>query len=162
MSNSPVSYMSNFSFNLESSDPKHLEMAFEILLDADKSITHYQIVDNKRLNFWSFLTWNQSKGRSEIERDLSRYNLDPIPAILPFEPDPIDLCNLTKAWLKKADYGDEPDHDGSNTRFGFLITNRSGYHRAFGRDAYFNDPFINLGWGHGVICVEPRWAEHHK
>lgn len=65
-------------------------------------------------------------------------------------PYPLDLegaINFAKGWLKNAEYGEEPDHDGSNGK-GWRI--------------------FNNNWGHvmqlhyGIVGIRPNWAWYGK
>lgn len=50
-------------------------------------------------------------------------------------------------WLQEQEYGDEPDHDGSNSK-GFVV---------------FNESWGHVGHSHGAICaIGPAWAMHGK
>lgn len=66
---------------------------------------------------------------------------------LPFPLTRDDAPGFVAGWLKSAEYGREPDHDGSNER-GFRV---------------FTD-----GWGHvaghhyGIAGVQPVWAMYGK
>lgn len=66
---------------------------------------------------------------------------------LPFKLDADGASDFARRWLEEADYGREPDHDGSNGK-GWRI--------------------YNEGWGHvdndhyGVIAVTPVWAMYGK
>jgi hypothetical protein len=50
-------------------------------------------------------------------------------------------------WLQEQEYGDEPDHDGSNSK-GFVV---------------FNESWGQVGHSCGAICgIGPAWAMHGK
>lgn len=77
------------------------------------------------------LLWNEEKGSLPLPYPL---NLD-------------QAVEFVAGWLQGAEFGDEPDHDGSNGK---------GFH-------LFNDY-----WGHvadhryGIIGVQPAWAMYGK
>lgn len=63
---------------------------------------------------------------------------------LPY-PFNIDQCiEFVWGWLQNADYGPEPDINGSCSK-GWKIGGSKGG-----------------GWSHVIFTVEPVWAEHHK
>lgn len=65
----------------------------------------------------------------------------------PFQADKDFVAGFIDLWLKGADYGQEPNHDGSNDQ-GFFA--------------------FNEAWGHVdgedecCLAVQPRWAMHGK
>lgn len=119
------------------------------------------ITDNRNLTEWLTLCMGQHR-RAE---GWSAHNDDKGQRIIfywhpPFSPSeqdeytplpvPVDASNvssLVQAWLDKADYGKQPDHDGSNSR-GFRI-----YNEAWG----FVDNKRNA-----IFAVQPVWAMHGK
>lgn len=66
---------------------------------------------------------------------------------LPFKMDFKAASDFAWNWLQQTDYGEEPDHDGSNGR-GWTI--------------------FNGDWGHvfhawqGIIAIRPEWAMYGK
>jgi hypothetical protein len=66
---------------------------------------------------------------------------------LPFKLDPAGAADFAFRWLAEAEYGREPDHDGSNGK-GWRL--------------------YNEGWGHvdgqweAIIAVTPVWACYGK
>lgn len=67
--------------------------------------------------------------------------------LLPSPVGPDDALTLVTAWLREADYGPEPQHDGSN-RKGCRVWNES-----FG--------YID-GQYQAFVAIEPVWLEFHK
>lgn len=65
-------------------------------------------------------------------------------------PAPLDLeatVSFVKAWLKTADYGSEPDHDGDNSK-GWTVFNQSWGH-------------VNHQW-EAFVAIEPAWMMYGK
>ena len=66
---------------------------------------------------------------------------------LPFEMDLEDAYNFVKGWLKSADRGMEPDHDGSN-HCGWRV---------------FTESWGHVAGSHSAICgIQPAWAMYGK
>ena len=83
----------------------------------------------------------------EVELDLVQGN-DPRVHPLPGKGvGPKVASEFVWEWLQNADYPDEPDHDGSNSR-GFRIYNEAWGH--VDSDSY------------AFIAIEPAWAWHGK
>jgi hypothetical protein len=65
-------------------------------------------------------------------------------------PCPIDCETATEfawKWLQEQEFGDEPDHDGSNSK-GFVV---------------FNESWGHVGGSWAAICaIGPAWAMHGK
>lgn len=66
----------------------------------------------------------------------------PLPPMGPFETEIV-----VNAWLASADYGREPDHDGSNTK-GCRVYNDTWGHAA--------------GYWQAFAVIEPAWLMHGK
>lgn len=69
----------------------------------------------------------------------------------PFMMDPSGAADFAARWLATADYGQEPDHDGDNTK-GWRV-----FLGGFGR--------VHTSTGeedHAVCAVQPAWAMHGK
>jgi hypothetical protein len=72
------------------------------------------------------------------------------PAIHPFLA-PLDYKAaeaVVRSWLKTADHGPEPDHDGSNSK-GWRIFNDAGWNQVG-------------GCNYGICGIEPAWLMHGK
>lgn len=66
---------------------------------------------------------------------------------LPYPHDRDAAIQLITGWLKTVDYGEAPDHDGSNGK-GWRI---------------FNDSWGHVAGSHyGVLGVQPAWAMYGK
>jgi hypothetical protein len=66
---------------------------------------------------------------------------------LPFPMDVDDAINFAWGWLQKQDYGEEPDHDGSDGK-GFAV---------------YNEAWGHVGNSHAAICaVSPQWSWYGK
>jgi hypothetical protein len=55
---------------------------------------------------------------------------------------------VVKDWLHNAEYGEEPDHDGSNGRGWRVYCEQWGHVAPYGSPAF--------------VAIEPRWAEYGK
>ena len=71
---------------------------------------------------------------------------------LPFELDADGATDFAERWLKETDYGEEPNHDGSNGK---------GY-RVY-TDSWGHVQNANGGLMHSSMCaVQPAYAIHGK
>ncbi len=122
--------MDNFELKIVSEGKSSLEKALGIAFAKHNSATHYVITPKKICLFWM----KPSDHKEAIP--------------LPFKLHTDNVTDFVWSWLKEADYGDEPDHDGSNGK-GWLVS---------------TDP----GWGHvegsfyGICKIEPEWAMYGK
>lgn len=124
--------MDNFQFNICSMTNeafvRTLRLAFE--LSGHKNITHYHIKDNNDLAFF----W--SKPESNI-----------LAQPLPYPMGIGAAVSFATNWLETADYDDEPEHDGDNSR-GWTIYNE-GWSQV--RGSFY-----------GIIAIKTSWAIHGK
>ena len=129
-------------FVLEADEHEQLVLAIRILQHWHRGVSHYVTgVDIKGRPYLSLL-WGEHRAGTPLMARLS-------------DPDAIAL--QVRAWLKEADYGRAPDHDGSNTK-GFRITGEgpqvfegeSSYQRRCDWDFYT------------FLTVQPFWNEYHK
>ncbi len=91
-------------------------------------ITHWQVIDGKMVFSWH----ESSKGQ-------------PLPAPMGREM----LIPLILSWLAEQDYGDEPDHDGSNAK-GWRLK------------AHWELMPDHPGRFYFQFSVQPEWCEYHK
>lgn len=123
--------MDNFEMRVLSMVKTHFEMALRMAFDAapGKKATHYRVTKKHGFIF----CWHESEHK----------DVQP----LPYEMGFAEAVPFAWGWLKKQDYGREPDHDGSNQK-GFLIYNED--------------------WGHvdgdsyAFIAIKPEWAMQGK
>lgn len=136
--------MSNFDLNATTRGRENLARLMAVVFSTRHVATHYKIdvavtrdrplgdvIDAKpRLS----LFWSDTK--------------DALP--LPYPLDTADKAtDFVWNWLQSAEYGQQPDHDGSNTADGFIFSN-----------AHITGPY---GRTFTAICsVSPEWSEHHK
>ena len=86
--------------------------------------------------------------RTDARRRLVFYWSDSEKAIaLPFPMTIEQAADFAIGWLRHADYGDEPDHDGSNGK-GWRI-----YNEAWGH--------VDGDWS-AFVAIEPAWAMYGK
>lgn len=73
-------------------------------------------------------------------------------------PNEVPYLSLqVSSWLKTAEYGREPDHDGSN-RKGFRITDCGP--QVFQSDSSYQR---RCEWDfYSALTVQPTWVEYHK
>lgn len=76
------------------------------------------------------------------------YHSDRQDTQLPYEMEFDAYVNFAWGWLQQADFGEEPDHDGSNGK-GFRV-----YNEDWG--------FIQEGSHGSFVAIEPAWAMYGK
>jgi hypothetical protein len=88
--------------------------------------------------------WGASKtGKRLVFYWSTTVNMNPFPAPLSYE----DVVPFVKAWLKAADYGQQPDQDGDNGK-GCRV-----YNEAWGHVA---------GDHYAFVAIEPVWLMYGK
>jgi hypothetical protein len=115
--------MDNFEFRLCSYGNNDLKEAIEFIMD-NTTATHCLVEDGTLTFFWG----------------------KPGPQTPNF-PVPLDaeaVYPMAKKWLDEADYGEEPDIDGSCSK-------------GFEMDGPPNDV-----WNKSIFSLKPLWAHHHK
>lgn len=127
--------MDNFSFKITSEgDPEFrraLALAFNLKCCA--KVTHFAITPKYGLVFF----WHTP---GKLPDDASAH-------LLPYPMHDEELINFAAGWLRSADYGPQPNHDGDNGK-GWTIYNEA--------------------WGHvmespyAVIAIKPAWAMYGK
>lgn len=78
---------------------------------------------------------------------IDRHSKDPAVVEFPFKMDAEGCADWAYRWLENAEYGPEPDHDGSNSK-GFKVYNDS-WSRV---DSYYGS----------LVAVKPEWCWHGK
>lgn len=117
--------MDNFQFDMTAEGDDKLRAA--LALFTHDTVTGYSVTGNRKLVFY----WSDSDRAHK----------------LPFPMTLAQAADFAIGWLEHADYGDEPDHDGSNSK-GWRI--------------------YCEGWGHvgdawqAFVAIEPVWAMHGK
>ncbi len=125
---------------IESDMREQLERAIEILLFWNSRVTHYTIgIDVNGLQFLT-MRWHETGGA--------------IPLMAPMA-DASSIADQCYAWLKNAEYPEEPDHDGSNSR-GWRITNSVHKIAHEGHNQYAPGGF------YVVFTIYPTWIEYGK
>lgn len=114
----------------------HLDLAIKLAMQyhvgherKEPTVSHWQEKDGKL-----FFFWHASGGGQEFMVPHTREML--VPLIL--------------AWLAKQDYGEEPDHDGSNGRGWRLKSHFSLF------------PDDHRGRSYIQFMITPEWLEYHK
>lgn len=120
--------MDNFSIDVTSNNDKALLSALEIVFQNNSKAVGYKIKCKHGLVFY----WHDDV------KDLIR---------LPHKTGPADVLPVIKGWLAEQDYGEEPDHDGSNGK-GWRLYNEAWGH-VDGESAAF-------------FAVKPEWAMYGK
>lgn len=146
--------MDNRTIDIVSEGNKALEMALNIVWAncPGGKATHYKIVklkeeveyygsptdrhyttlkEDKEGEDTLILLWNEEKGAL------------PLPYFLELE----EAINFIKGWLKKAEYQEQPDHDGSNGK-GWRVFNEQWGHVA--------------GHHYAIVGIQPQWAMYGK
>jgi len=117
-------------FNLAFS--KHKNAAFYAIRPAETAVNNADVAQSNRptKSLRLIFFWCKQEGVKDL-----------VP--FPFKMDAAACAEFASRWLAEADYGPEPDHDGSNGR-GWRLYNES--------------------WGHideeysAIIAVAPNWA----
>lgn len=115
-------------FEFEISADRGLEEALEVAVSQKKNIS----------------LWKEDKGVLKFGYGGSDSSKNWIPFL--GTPTTQELSRLIIDWLKKQEYGNEPDLDGSCNK-GWQVTSH--------KDIYSND------WQH-VFSVKPCWIKYHK
>jgi len=127
--------MDNFRFHVTSEGDARFDATLRLALTlAGRKVTHYATDPKRGLAlFWS----NPCDRPSDITAHP-----------LPYPMDQDALVAFVVGWLRTADYGLQPDHDGSNGKGWTIYTDESWGHV----------------WGsfYGVIAVKTTWAMYGK
>lgn len=118
----------NFKFYLTSDKDIHLDLMVKILFSVHKSVVGWKEEKNKGL----ILYWTDSKGITKFPSPVTKQET---------------LVRIIKEWLESQDYGEEPDHDGSNYK-GFTMYNESWGH-------------VNNEW-EAFVAIKPEWCMYGK
>lgn len=121
---------SNFRLTVESRGREHFVAAMKMCFDDHSTATHYKIDKDGLHLFW---------GSSEYAHAKS----DGI-AKLPYEMKVDAAVEFVWGWLQSADRGEQPDHDGSNGKDGFVVEH------------------VPFGWSYEFVRVRAVWSEYHK
>ena len=126
-------------FIFEGYDVKQLEAAIRILLTYHRRVTHYVVGSSLGGLPYLALLWGEHKIG--------------LPLIAPMESADA-IRSQIEAWLKTAEYGREPDHDGSNSK-GFRLTTEI--------PKIYDEQWRTQDWAfYTFIVIEPIWIEHGK
>lgn len=130
--------MDNFCFHVtaQGDDSFVTTLQLAIKLAGHNKVTHYGV--DPKLGLALF--WSEPKD--------GRLPKSAVVQPLPYPMDKDALTAFVAGWLRTADYGPQPDHDGENGR-GWTI--------------YTDDSWGHV-WGsfYGVIAVKPAWAMYGK
>jgi hypothetical protein len=139
-------YMDNFHFCFECQGEKELDdaIALAFMGSNEAYATHYRVtIENDK----TFHAEKRERKLSRIVFFSGDYNLTENAVAFPFKATPALCADFARRWLAEVNYGDEPDHDGSNSK-GWRV-----YNEKFGH--------IDNSWN-AVIAVSPVWAMHGK
>jgi hypothetical protein len=121
--------MDNFHIDITYEGDEALRNALEIAFRGSKAEA-YAIIPKVGLVFFAY-GYERCQGAAK----------------LPFKLDVAGAADFARRWLAEAEYGSEPDHDGSNGK-GWRV-----YTEHWGR--------IGDWWG-SLCAVQPAWAEYGK
>lgn len=136
--------MDNFGIDITGEGRKIFTQAMEIAFSQHPHALGYRIDGSRLIFLWVASRYTAGNNSSNA--------LDPAVVAFPFKMDASGAAEFANRWLAEQDYGEEPDHDGSNGR-GFRV--------------------FNEGWGHvklmsgatehyAIVAVEPAWAVYGK
>lgn len=134
-------YCDNFKFLIEAHGMPALKAALDIVFMAHSSVTHWAVdisvlSNRKRLIFF----WSDPG-------PVYNGSLPALAAVpIGYKASAPTALAFIQQWLAEQDYGDQPDHDGSNSA-GFRVEAGELY-SAYGRYA--------------AMVITPVWAEHGK
>ncbi len=117
----------NFHIDVTALEREDFSLAVRLAFSQNKSTVGWRVLPTHGL----VLFWVKTEG------------INLFPASLDAE----GAADMAWRWLKEADYGPEPDHDGSNSR-GWRIYNEDWGHVA---DSY-----------QAICAVQPEWVMHGK
>lgn len=137
-------------------DRESLVNTIKIVMKWNSRVTHYRTgVDVNKIPYL-ILMWHEGDGQKKG-----------MPLMAPMS-DASGIADQMYAWLKNAEYGREPDHDGSNNR-GWLATNTGPvwkqYDNPYYKPEYEHSEKITKEYDssfYDVICIQPYWIEYHK
>jgi len=121
--------MDNFHIDVTCQGSKPMLLALEIAFTncpGSKAIG-YRVIENKGL----VLYWTEADNVTPFLSKMTFAEVEPI----------------IQGWLKEQDYGEQPDHDGSNGK-GWRV-----YNEAWGH--------VNNEW-EAFVAIEPAWAMYGK
>jgi hypothetical protein len=125
----------NFQFSITSEGDQEFRRALALAFDLKSfsKVTHYVITPKHGLVFFWHDPGKLPDGATALP--------------MPYPMGQEGLVNFAEGWLKSADYGKQPNHDGSNGK-GWTI-----YNEAWG---HVMDSF------YAVIAIKPAWAMYGK
>lgn len=130
-------------FDMDADTQEQLELALQILMRWTSSVSHY--VSGVDAGGWPYLAllW----GAPESAKDAA-------PLIAKMKA-PQAIASQIYAWLETTEYGEQPDHDGSN---------KKGYRITLEVPEVPNQPtWQRPSWANYIFCVvRPTWIEYHK
>lgn len=103
------------------------------------SATHYRVGSLNDGTPYLIFMWSDDAGSNQLLTKMS---------------DPEAVASQVYEWLKNAEYGKEPDHDGDNSK-GWLISVEGNYSWPPRDDGY-------KGSNYEVFTVSPEWIEYGK
>jgi hypothetical protein len=125
--------MDNFRIDITALGDNVLAAAIALAF-GDRKAIGYMVSNNNALVARLVFLWSMSEKREGM-----------IP--LPFKMAAPQAAEFARAWLAEADYGQQPDHDGDNSR-GWRVFNEAWGH-------------VDGLWG-AIVAVQPAWAMHGK
>lgn len=123
--------MDNLHIDVTSEGNDSLRLVMMLAFRRNTKATHYAVTEKHGL----LLFW-MNPGQTSLEVKS-----------LPFKLDAEGAADFAQRWLAEADYGKEPDHDGSNGR-GWRISTDN-----WGRGG---------GYDYGIVAIQPAWAMYGK
>lgn len=146
--------MDNRQFDITSEGEKALAMAIRIAWDnapGGKAV-HYKVVKVKSdTRYWGEPTSHHSTNSKEDKEGIPTLILfwsddkDTIPLPYPLEVE--EAIPFINGWLKKAEFGQEPDHDGDNGKGWRVFSDDWGY---------------VAGNRCAILGIQPTWAMYGK
>lgn len=133
-----LAFMSNIELNVVAMGQVSLRCAMAIAFEHN--------CPGKMAEAWVFipekgfvLLWNKDELSKEDDYEIG--------GVFPTKLDLDGTVDMTMRWLKSADYGHQPGHDGSNEK-GFQL---------YCEDWGYIEPFR-----YAICAVKPKWTEYGK
>lgn len=140
--------MDNFRFDITARSPEALKLALEVAfeLETTKPYVYGYLVEPAPKESESAAGGEWGANKAKLRLVLFQYEskrATPLPYKMTFA----QALSFVQGWLQNAEYGRQPDHDGSNSK-GWRV-----YNEAWGH--------VSDDWA-AFVAIEPVWALHGK
>ena len=135
---------------------EQLKLGIQILQKRTSKVSHYRTGKDVNGTPYLILMWHEGDGSGRG-----------MPLLAPMDSAEA-IADQIFAWLKGQEYGQQPDHDGSNSK-GFVLTTSAPCTSRKPNQYHQPDKVWSSYWAcdydrtfYDFCVVQPAWIEYHK